>query len=462
PPAALYRITNGVGHFYTREASLELPAGEYEIVTMRGTEYRPDQRTFEITAGREFNLEITLSRWTNLAAQGWYSGENHVHANYGYGAWYNTPETVFRQCLGEDLAVCNAVVANSDGDGVYDREFFRGEPDSLSTSNNILYWNQEFRSTMWGHLTLSNLSQLVEPVFTGFLETTNPWDVPTNGDIAGQTHDQNGLVSYTHPAANFLDLYDQPYAAKGLPVDAALGRIDVMDVMGNTYKGSVLLWYKLLNCGIRIAASAGTDCFLNRVTSYPPGWGRTYVHLEDPLTYARWTEGEGRGRSFITNGPALQLEVAGSVPGESVTLERAGPVSVVATARSHFAIEKLELVLDGRVVAKGEIDPDGRSGRLAATIEIGHSGWLALRAEGPPAPYVLRKGLYAHTNPVYLELGGAPPEPGADPAFFLRWIDRLEADFTKRSRVPTEAARRHVLAQLESARGYYRRLLPAP
>ena len=83
------------------------------------------------------------------------------------------------------------MVANSDGDGVYDREFFLGHPDPISTADTILYWNEEIRSTMWGHITLLNLQHLVSPIFTGFEHTTHLHDVPTNADIADHTHDQD-------------------------------------------------------------------------------------------------------------------------------------------------------------------------------------------------------------------------------------------------------------------------------
>ena len=101
------------------------------------------------------------------------------------------------QSAGEDLIVSNFMVANSEADGVFDREYFRGSPDPLSNEETILYWNQEFRSTIWGHLTLLNLKQLVEPIFTGFAHTTHPHDHPTNADIADHTHDQDGHVNYT-------------------------------------------------------------------------------------------------------------------------------------------------------------------------------------------------------------------------------------------------------------------------
>ncbi len=64
--------------------------------------------------------------------------------------------------------------------------------------------------------------------------------------------------------------HDGACSMKGLPVDAALGRMDTLDVMGSGYGGSLRLWYRLSNCGFHIPAAAVTDVFLNRITSYPP------------------------------------------------------------------------------------------------------------------------------------------------------------------------------------------------
>jgi len=100
-------------------------------------------------------------------------------------SWYQS--FCYSPLEGEGLNIANFMVANSDTDGVFDREFFRGAPDSQSGPHTILYWNEEFRATLWGHMTLLNLRYLVEPIFTGFKDTTHPWDVPTNADIADQT-----------------------------------------------------------------------------------------------------------------------------------------------------------------------------------------------------------------------------------------------------------------------------------
>ena len=284
PHGSLYRMLRGDVHFYTTgQSTFDVPSGQYLVKVARGPEYPVVRHEVEVSEGKTAIVKIELARWTNQRSLGWYSGESHIHANYGYGQWYNSPRTMLQQGAGEDLNVCNLMVANSEADGVFDREYFRGAPDPLSTIDTLLYWNEEFRSTIWGHLTLLNLKQLVEPIFTGFDHTTHPHDHPTNADIADLTHDQDGLVNYTHPAHNVKDAYLSAYSAKALPLDVALGKVDSIDVMGSNHVATMPLWYGLLNCGFHIPASAGTDCFLNRVRSSLPGQDRVYVYVEGSL-----------------------------------------------------------------------------------------------------------------------------------------------------------------------------------
>jgi hypothetical protein len=174
PPGALYRVLGTDLHSYIHDgAEFALPAGRYTVKAMRGMECRTAAASFEIRAGETTAPRLKLARWTHQRELGWISGENHIHANYGYGQWYNSPATMWLQCDGEDLTVANFMVANSDGDGVFDREFFLGHPDPHSTDGTILYWNEEFRSTIWGHMTLLNLKYLATPIFTGFKHTTS-------------------------------------------------------------------------------------------------------------------------------------------------------------------------------------------------------------------------------------------------------------------------------------------------
>jgi hypothetical protein len=456
----LYRVERANGHFYCRDkAELELPAGPFQLRVYRGPEYKPIHRQIHIEPGKLTNETVELERWEDFASHHFYSGENHIHANYGYGEWYNTPQSMLDQCEGEDLNVCNFMVANSDTDGIFDREFFRGRPDVLSGPTTVLYWNQEFRSTSWGHMTLVNLRQIVEPIMTGFKDTTNPWDVPTNADIADRTHLQRGLVNYTHVAQNAADPYLGAYTGKGMPIDVALGKIDTVDI-NNSYAGSVPLWYRLLNCGFRLPASAGTDCFLNRVRSRLPGSDRAYVRIDDGFSYAAWIAGLRAGRSFVTNGPIVEIVVDGRLRlGESLELPAPREVRIVGKARSQFPLDRVELIYNGNVVAMKNLrEARGEDGSIDQSIMLDRSGWLAVRTSGPAHHDQPSPDVYAHTSPVYVQVAGKPAASKADAEFFLAWIDRLAAAIRQRDRIPSAELMAHVESQIDAARAIYRNI----
>jgi hypothetical protein len=458
PNGALYRVLDGEMHFYIEgHTTITLPSGRYKVQAARGPEYKTSSQVLEISTGETARVAISLERWTNQRERGWYSGESHIHANYGYGHWYNSPRTMTAQCGGEDLIICNLMVANSDGDGVFDREYFRGRPDPLSTPGTILYWNEEFRSTIWGHMTLLNLKQLVEPIFTGFQHTTNPHDHPTNADIADHTHDQDGHVNYTHPAQNAADPYLGAYTAKELPVDVALGKIDSIDVMGSNHIANMPVWYRLLNCGFRIPASAGTDCFLNRISSRLPGSDRAYVQVTGDFSYQRWIENLKAGKSFVTNGPILEFSANGKGLGETIKLDGTAEVQTRGKVTAPFPVDRVEIIHNGRVAATAPMGSDRQNADFDLRVSIEQSGWLALRVSGPRRLDSPRVDSFAHTSPIYVQVAGKPLDTRADAEYFLKWIDRLYSDVRLRNRIPPRH-QVHVESQISASRSVYRKL----
>jgi hypothetical protein len=61
------------------EAKLELVAGDYTIEVERGPEFSAHRGEFHVAAGTSTNITATLDRIVDLAAEGWWSGELHVH-----------------------------------------------------------------------------------------------------------------------------------------------------------------------------------------------------------------------------------------------------------------------------------------------------------------------------------------------------------------------------------------------
>ena len=458
PPGSLYRMLNGELHFYTSgNLHLELPSNVYTLKVFRGPEYKPEITKFSVTTAEVTGAHIELERWTNQRADGWVGGENHIHANYGYGQWYNSPATMLEQIRGEDLSVANFMVANSDSDGVFDREFFLGRPDPLSTDAHVLYWNQEFRATIWGHMTLLNLKQLVTPIFTGFKNTTHPYDFPTNAHIADHTHEQGGLVNYTHPAHSLQDPYATAYSAKEMPVDVALGKIDTLDVMGSNHQATYPVWYRLLNCGLKLPASAGTDVFLNRVNSRLPGSDRVYVHCGEKFTYQSWIDNLRAGRSFVTNGPMLRFTAGGQMAGGTLKFDKPGKLRVQGEVTSQYPLEKLEVIVNGQSFLTLPAQPENpRKITLDQEIDIQTSSWLALRARGPRGEEQAASESFAHTSPLYIQVKDQPLKSPEDAKYFVSWIERLHTDVRKRNRVPAgqQAA---VEKQLAEALEFYKK-----
>jgi hypothetical protein len=306
-------------------------------------------------------------------------------------------------------------------------------------------------------MTLVNLQQLVEPVFTGFAGTTNPYDAPSNADIADRAHWQKGVVNYTH-VAQANDWTKTPYAAKAIPIDVALGKIDTLDI-NNTWAAAVPLWYRLLNCGFRVPAAAGTDVFLNRISSNLPGGDRVYVHIAGPLSYEHWIDGLKAGKSFVTSGPMLTFSANGEGPGAVLKVGEKPKVRVKATARSLFPLAKAELIHNGKVIATARLAEDGLTATLDQDVTLDRGGWLAFRAEGPGTGDTATSALNAHSNPVYVEVNGVAPRSAEEARAFLRWIDQFEILLRSRNRFPAEKLRQQAQEQIEAARLVYGRII---
>jgi hypothetical protein len=254
-------------------------------------------------------------------------------------------------------------------------------------------------------------------------------------------------------------LYRGAYSAKGLPVYAALGKIDTMDIIGSGDRPSSLLYHRLLNCGFRLAASAGTDCFLNRIRSLLPGGERLYVKIDGPLTYEKWIAGLRAGKSFVTNGPVLELAVNGREIGEVVNLPSPAAIKVRAAASAQFPLDRVEILYNGKVLATAPPSSDSLSARFEQALRIDQSGWLALRASGPTTPDVQGELLYAHTSPIYVVVAGKPAGAAEDARYFLDWIDRLWDAVQARDRFPDKRSQEEVHAEIEAARKVYQKII---
>jgi hypothetical protein len=87
---------------------------------------------------------------------------------------------------------------------------------------------------------------------------------------------------------------------------------------------------------------------------------------------------------------------------------------VEATADSIFPIHSLQIIQQGRIVASTDEAAGSRSLHLKATLRVKGHTWLAARCGGPNGTVLRhhdtmfnwRRGIFAHTSPIYIAAGG--------------------------------------------------------
>ena len=440
-------------------AELTVPAGRTHVEVWRGPEYHVFRADVNVPTGVRVTRRITLERLDNLPARGWWSGDVHVHMNYG-GTYRNTPPHLAFQARAEDLHVVENLIVNKE-QRIPDISYFRVGPDPVSSATFLLLHAQEFHTSVWGHIGLLGLgSHYLLPEYAGYPNTAAASLAPTNATIADLAHQQGALVGYVHPFDTKPDPADTTaLLSYELPVDVALGKVDYLEVMGySDHLVTSEIWYRLLNCGFRLPVAAGTDAFPNFASLRgPPGLVRVFVHSGATLDHRSWLAALKAGRTFVTNGPLLEFSVAGRAVGDEIRLS-AGRHRLTARValRSNVAVDHLEIIGNGKIVASIALRGDRTAAHDTISIPVSTSGWYVLRAYSDRAEMpVLDLYPFASTSPIYVRVGDQPVRSAEDAAFFVRWIDRLDA-FTRASTAwNTPAEQAGALRTLAAARAVF-------
>ena len=367
-----------------------LPRGEVIVDIARGFEYEPLRTRINIEQGQR-ELTLRLKRWVHMNAEGWYSGDSHVH--------FLSTQGSHTESQGEDLNIVN-LLPSQWGNLFTNTEDFTGRPSISQDGNNIVYVGQENRQHFLGHLILWGLKEPVMPWCSdgpGESELGGTLEI-TMSDWADQCHAQGGSVIIPHlPNPN-----GEPAAL------IATGRVDGVEMLRHA-PFNHLEYYRYLNCGYRLPLVGGTDKMSSDV---PVGIYRTYAYMPDQeFTYDNWCKSVSQGRTFHSGGPIIHLTADGHNIGDTMQLSGAGTVEVEAWAESIFPIHTLEIVQAGRVVASTEDSKGTRRLELKAQVKVDGHTWIAARCGAPNYTSIPHhdgwgRGIFAHTSPIYVACGG--------------------------------------------------------
>jgi hypothetical protein len=457
PEHAYQRMTpkSEVGDYFHTAGTftVDLPAGKARVEAVRGIEFAPAVEDVEIRPGAVTAIELAPKRVADPNAYGWYSGSDHIHMNYG-GNLHNTPENLMMLARAEWLNVIGEKVANKD-QRIFDHQHFTGAPHKLSTATQLLSFGEEYRPPFYGHINFINLTRnLISPFTTGYEGSAIESLYPSNTDMFRAAKEQGAIGGYVHPWSR--DPEKSEFAvARGFPVDLALGSFTYLEVLTRSthFTNTSTVWHRALNCGFKITASAGEDSILNLNATPVMGTGRVYAYLGKSLTWDGWLEALRQGRTFVTNGPLLQFEVNGQIPGGEIRLPAGGgAVKAVAQMDAIVPVEKMEIFWNGKVVETIPVAKDARTLRIEKTIPVKGSGWLTLRARGAGSHPVDDEYIVAETSPIYVSSGDQPIRSKEDAEYFVRWIDGIAKLADAHPGWRSERERKHVLGQFAEAR----------
>jgi hypothetical protein len=205
--------------------------------------------------------------------------------------------------------------------------------------------------------------------------------------------------------------------------------VDFISAGDTPYVWELSIWYHTLNAGFRTRISGETDfpcIFDDRV-----GMARSYAKVDGPLTYRKWLDAIRAGHSYVSDGKThlMDFTVNGTAAGAAdseVKLQGPGRVSVSVKAaanldlqpneavrqlrydeKPYWDIERarigttrtvpVEVIVNGERAAVQNLVADGKVRTLTFDVNLARSSWIALR--------VLPS---AHTNPVFVVVGGKP------------------------------------------------------
>jgi len=377
-------------YFFTNGSfSVKVPPGTCTVEIRKGYEYTPTVQTFHLEKGEILEATIRLKRWIDMANEGWYSGDTHIH----FERDGDNDEALLTLTSARDIRYAFSLSMNTTGYGLgQEFESWRqahglGEESTRKKGVYYLSSGQEYRAGYLGHVTV--LAQKYVAA-SGPSENVNEW--PSLGVIADQAHELSGFIGLNHGG----------YFRREADALSLTGKMDFLELLQfGGYRGLRLDgWYDHLNLGYRWPIVGASDFPYTREL----GDSVTYVRSDKEPTVREFLEALAAGRSFATSGPMIFLEVNGKGPGDLISAESEA-ISLQVEARvlsPLYPARNVDIVWNGRVVSR-RFDPVGRSRwEISERLKVERSGWLTVRAYEDT-------GADAHSNPVYVSLEGKLP-----------------------------------------------------
>ena len=386
------------------EIELTVPAGAVTVAAVHGFETPQASTMTSVRGNRDSAVTLELERVWDASAHGWFAGDNHFHLNYG-GPYDLDPPDILPELRGEAMDAGYVLLAN------LQNRFLEEELIEWRYAQGpIIEFGQEVRAHFLGHVNLLGIDEPFWPWNWGPLYQVYGEADRLNSQALQFARTQGGIGGYVHPVG-----VSDPFAEENLGsvpgmfvADAVLGEVDIIELacLWTDEIGTGALWHAVLNLGIPLAASGGSDVMNDLYRTFAIGATRVYVRSEGALTAASYLDALKAGRSFTTNGPLLEFQADEQGPGG--VIESPGE-SVDWNLEVHSALpfDRVQIFVNGSVLEEFDGNPDPGSKRYEGNVRVPQGGWITARVLGEQSGWPALEGhLFAESSPVwFFEIG---------------------------------------------------------
>jgi len=446
---------NGIVFFYSPgEIEIEAPLGNLTINAVHGFSTIKQTKTIPLEESKT-STEINLTRIWDAKKEGWYSADTHFHLNYG-GTNQLDPEDILLDLKAEDIDVAFPLVANL-GNRFLEQDLFGWQNEELP----ILSFGQEVRSHFLGHLNLIGTKDLYWPWVWGPMYDIYGADDRLNAEPLRFAREKGGLGGYVHPVG-----VKDPFAAgasRSVPVslvaDAVLEEVDLLEVgcLWTDEIGTAALWHEILNLGIPVALSAGSDVMNDLYRTMAIGATRMYAKPEGDITLKSYLKALKEGKSFMSNGPQVLFKVDDNEVGEVIKTKK-NKAKWKLTVHSAVSYDQVEIFVNGIAVITKK-SKGGTSETYSGSIKIPKDGWITARVSGNKSEWPMMDSYaFAESSPIWLnEIGSTMPNTQINAANKLLKILDLSEERLKQGYGDTEIPM--LLEQFSKARAKLKKII---
>lgn len=410
--------------------SIDLEPGKWRINIQHGNEYIPVTEEIIVTLKqKQIKKTFLLKRWINLPQRGWYSGDVHAHHPLNKQLF---KDYIMQLAKAEDVHLVNMLQMGDRWHTYFTPEGF-GKRYRVNNGNTSIVSGQEEPRSDYGHVIALNADGLARDT-----AHYNQYNLIFNKI---QVKEQ-ALVGFAHFA------YGGEGVNEGLAIYAPTGAVNFVELLQNT-KLNTSDYYDYLNLGFRLTAAAGSDFPWGSTI----GDGRTFVYTGNPFSVDKWFAGMKSGNTFVSNGPALFLEVDGNIPGSEVSVPRGASVQVQVKAfsdRRIGVIQKIELYNNDGLVFETENIRQLDSLQVSLPHKILKSQWLT-------AAVYCSNGALAHTSPLYFIVDGKPAYDVEKGPFIIEKLLKL-IEKARQVENLKQVIDQEVIENINKAKTYYIRL----